>query len=143
MPISKTCLPDVNVWVALVFDGHVHHQAATRWFNPIQETIAFCRVTQMGFLRLISNPKVMGKAVLTQKQAWHHYDQLLEDPRITFLNEPSGLEPVWRSVMHSQVRSRSWTDAYLMAFATARDLTLVTFDRALQTATDSGVTILS
>ena len=32
------------------FDGHVHNQAAMDWFNNLQEdTIVFCRITQMGF----------------------------------------------------------------------------------------------
>jgi predicted nucleic acid-binding protein len=48
-----TCLPDVNVWLALTIAEHVHHAPAKRWFESQEhEQIAFCRVTQMGFLRL-------------------------------------------------------------------------------------------
>jgi predicted nucleic acid-binding protein len=45
-----TCLPDVNVWLALTVAEHVHHAAATQWFETLErEQIAFCRVTQTGF----------------------------------------------------------------------------------------------
>jgi predicted nucleic acid-binding protein len=26
-------LPDVNVWLALTFDSHIHHPAAKKWFD--------------------------------------------------------------------------------------------------------------
>jgi toxin-antitoxin system PIN domain toxin len=67
----KTCLPDINVWIALASDRHVHHEAAKSWFAGIEPGgTAFCRVTQMGFLRLTTNRHVMGADVVTQKEAW-------------------------------------------------------------------------
>jgi len=47
-------LPDVNVWIALAAEGHVHHVPAREWF-PAQPdaSIAYCRITQMGLLRLL------------------------------------------------------------------------------------------
>src|SRR5690348_8187772 len=131
MPTSKTYLPDVNVWLALAFDGHVHHPAAIRWFTTIEQPAAFCRVTQMGLLRLLTNRKVMGEEALTQKAAWTIYDQLQSDERVSILPEPAGLEEHWRHATH-QGNPWSWTDAYLLAFAKARDLTLATFDQAFK-----------
>jgi predicted nucleic acid-binding protein len=47
-----TCLADVNVWIALAAEHHFHHPAARRWFQALRgEKFAFCRITQMGFLR--------------------------------------------------------------------------------------------
>jgi predicted nucleic acid-binding protein len=47
-------LPDVNVWIALAAEGHVHHRPALHWFVAQPDaSIAFCRVTQMALLRLI------------------------------------------------------------------------------------------
>ena len=142
MPTSKTYLPDVNVWIALTFDGHVHHQAARRWLNEIEETVAFCRITQMGLLRLVTNRKVMGEAVLTQAQAWSDYDQFQKDPRVIFLNEPADLEDIWRGLTEQQNPKHSWTDAYLLAFAKARDLAIVTFDQALTSVQNPAVIVL-
>jgi predicted nucleic acid-binding protein len=59
-------LPDVNVWVALTFDSHPHHPSAKTWFDGLtDEPLFFCRMTQQGFLRLASNPKVAGTHALT------------------------------------------------------------------------------
>src|SRR5438067_1379564 len=99
MPTSKTYLPDVNVWLALSSRRHIHNQKAAVWLqNMGQDGIAFCRVTQMGLLRLLTNPKAMGIDVVSQAQAWKVYDQICEDSHVTFLGEPSGLPEAWRSL---------------------------------------------
>lgn len=55
-------LADVNVWIALAAAGHVHHSIALAWFEePQTSQILFCRITQMGLLRLLTNRKVMGE----------------------------------------------------------------------------------
>jgi hypothetical protein len=42
-------LPDINVWLALTFDSHVHHPAAKVWFDALaDEHCFFCRMTQQG-----------------------------------------------------------------------------------------------
>ena|ERR1700720_3128344 len=80
-----TCLPDVNVWIALTVAEHVHHGPAKQWFeSPEQEQIAFCRVTQMGFFRLLTNPRVMAGEALTPERAWNALDALCRDNRIFF-----------------------------------------------------------
>jgi predicted nucleic acid-binding protein len=39
-------LVDLNVWLALVYDGHVHHPVAISWFeHGGRESAAFCRIT--------------------------------------------------------------------------------------------------
>ena len=73
MPPSTTSLfPDINVWVALTYEGHVHHAVAAAWFADLQSnaTLAFCRFTQLGLLRLLTTTAVMGDEVMTQPQAW-------------------------------------------------------------------------
>ena len=49
MPPSTTLLfPDTNVWVALTYEGHVHHTTAATWFTelPPDVTLAFCRFSR-------------------------------------------------------------------------------------------------
>ena len=54
--MKKTLLPDINVWLALTFDSHIHHAAAKAWFDPLSDEVCyFCRLTQQGFLRLATN----------------------------------------------------------------------------------------
>ncbi len=86
-------LPDVNVWVAMTFDSHVHHPAAKHWFDGLADvSIRFCRMTQQGFLRLATNPKVVGPHALSMPVAWQAYDLYLSDSRIGWADEPPGVE---------------------------------------------------
>jgi uncharacterized protein len=63
--ISMIYLSDVNVWVAFASDWHVHHPVAKSWLEGLgTEQIAFCRITDLGFLRLLTNSRVMGEDVL-------------------------------------------------------------------------------
>ena len=94
-------LPDVNIWIALAAEGHVHHVPAREWFAAQPDaSVAFCRITQMGLLRLLTNSHVMGRAPRTIVQAWETFAQLRADRRLVFAIEPDGLapayDPVWR-----------------------------------------------
>jgi predicted nucleic acid-binding protein len=76
----------------------------------------------------------MGKdEVMTQGEAWAAYDRWLRDDRIGLLDEPSGLEAAFRALARLRhAAPKDWADSYLAAFASVSQLTLVTFDRALQ-----------
>jgi uncharacterized protein len=130
----KTSLPDINVWIALASDRHVHHEAARDWFGGVQTGgAAFCRVTQMGFLRLLTNRQVMGEDVVTQKEAWQVYQQLSRDQRAAFLPEPLNLEETWRRLTQGgATATNTWTDAYLAAFASLRGLQIVSLDHGFK-----------
>jgi toxin-antitoxin system PIN domain toxin len=129
--MKKMLLPDVNVWLALVFNAHVHHPLALAWFNSLtDETCHFCRLTQLGFLRLANNPKVFPNDAVSVAVAWQLYDTTLTDPRVSFAAEPAGLEAAWRQFTHGQQFSpKLWNDAYLAAFAQAGGHEVVTFDQ--------------
>jgi len=85
--------PDINVWIALAYDGHEHHHAAAVWFEGLNEEIAyFCRLTQLGFLRLLTHPTVMRRDVRSQAEAWAAYDALQTDERVSFQEEGDAAE---------------------------------------------------
>lgn len=138
-------LPDVNVWLALTFDSHVHHPAAKLWFDALSgELCFFCRTTQQGFLRLATNVKVFGQSALTLRQAWEKYDLLQSDAFVSYIDEPPGIEPFWRSYTNRQSYSpKVWIDGYLAAFARAANFELITFDRAFSQFQDTRYRILS
>ena len=140
-----TFLADVNVWLALSVIDHVHHEQALVWFHEAQDhDIVFCRVTQKGFLRLLTNPRIMGPDVFTASKAWETYDTLLRNAHIGFLPEPAGIEDHWRTQTQGPHSGPNfWTDAYLAAFAAAAELTIVTFDRALGRRKNVVVRLLS
>jgi len=132
----KSYFPDVNVWVALAYEGHQHHASATAWFAKLnEEAVYFCRFTQLGLLRLLTHPSVMRAEVRSRTEAWLTYDAFLRDERISFHPEgdPEQIESTFRRLTSSgRSLSQQWPDAYLAAFAHVSGLTLVTFDRGLR-----------
>jgi uncharacterized protein len=142
----KSYFPDLNVWVALTYGAHQHHGIAARWFNGLRsDTAGFCRVTQLGFLRLLTHPQVMGDEVRTQADAWKAYDLLAADARVVFYSEldPDAIEAGFRTLTAiSRPASQQWPDAYLAAFARSESLVLVTFDRALSKLAQPDVLLL-
>jgi toxin-antitoxin system PIN domain toxin len=123
-------LLDTNVWLAAVWARHSQHLKAKQWFDSEPGEIAFCRVTQMALLRLITNPAITLNEALTRRQAWNLMDHLLGDPRVRFLAEPQGLVSLWSAFSKKDDRSHLlWTDDYLAAFAHAASADLITFDR--------------
>ena len=141
-PSTTSLFPDINVWVALTYEGHVHHAVAAAWFAELRpdETLAFCRFTQLGLLRLLTTQAVMGDEVMTQPKAWAAYDRWLQDPRVTFVDEPPEIEPRFRSLTRRrQPATNDWADSFLAAFATVGDLKLVTFDRGLRAKARSAI----
>jgi hypothetical protein len=123
-------LLDVNVWLAAAWGRHVHHPAARRFVDAEEDELVFCRVTEMAFLRLVTNPAVTGSDTRTRRQAWDLLLALQADPRVRFLAEPRGLAPLWMAFSKRDDGSHLlWTDDYLAAFAQAADLDLVTLDR--------------
>jgi uncharacterized protein len=126
--------PDINVWLALSYQAHQHHQIARNWFESLSDSsrLCFCRISQLGLLRLLTTESVMKTEILTQSDAWRVYDQWLDDERIVFTDEPATLEPLFRAASHGgRPATKEWTDAYLAAFAESAGFQLVTFDRGL------------
>lgn len=139
-------LPDVNVWVALAFPAHAHHDSARAWFDgaPENRLCRYCRVTQMGFLRIANNPTAMGDSAVTQDQAWRLYDHFLSHRRVAFAEEPVGLEASWRQLTQGrQFSPKLWNDAYLAAFAQTAEYEVVTFDHGFAQYKDVHCTVLS
>ena len=138
-------LPDINVWLALVFEIHAHHVSARTWFERTGgKGCVFCRVTQQGFLRLATNPQVFGDDALTLGAAWKCYDTVVKMAPIRFAAETPELESVWRQYTTAETYSpKVWTDAYLAAFADTANLTLVSFDKGFRNFPNARAVILA
>lgn len=133
MPRSTPYLIDVNFWLALTVSNHDHHTAATSRFASLAAAQAvFCRPTQQGFLRLLTTAAAMDAQPLTMAAAWHCFDQLCVDERVSFVHEPKGLEIPWRQLSSTKQSSpKRWMDSYLTAFAATTGMRVLTFDTAL------------
>lgn len=122
-------LLDVNVWLAASWARHRHHEVAKRWVDQDEDELAFCRVTQMALLRLMTIPAITGRDALSRRAAWDAVDQMMVDSRVRFLAEPDTLVPLWKALSKKEDHDHLlWTDDYLAAFAQAIDADLVTLD---------------
>ncbi|MGE4428846.1 MAG: TA system VapC family ribonuclease toxin [Solirubrobacteraceae bacterium] len=123
-------LLDVNALVALAWDSHVHHVAMRTWFGARhRDGWATCPVTESGFVRVSSNPKVLpspigiaaAREVLGALRGLPGHRFLHDDVSITDDDVP-------RMTGHRQV-----TDAHLLVLARRHGMRLVTFDGPIET----------
>jgi uncharacterized protein len=138
-------LLDINVWLAMSFDQHAQYTPARAWFDsiPSDRKCYFCRITQLGFLRLATNPSVNPLQTQTMSAAWTVYDDARLDPRVDYASEPDGLEIEWRQRTQLGTFSQKvWNDGYLAAFALAGKYEFVTFDKGFKQFPGLSVTIL-
>ena len=111
---------------------HMHRRAALDWWEASDSQIGVTRFTQIGILRLLTTPAVMGGKPLGMDDAWGVHDRLFEDDRVVFVPEPVMVETGFRQYSAGRTASpKLWADAWLLALTRAADGTLVTFDRAL------------
>jgi toxin-antitoxin system PIN domain toxin len=133
-------LLDVNVWVALLDEAHVHHAQALAFVQRRQVKIATCPLVENGVIRILNLPGYSrygpaGFEAVQQKllqicadldhEFWSDSVSLLTESRVN-----------WSRVLgHNQI-----TDVYLLALAVANKACLVTLDHrvALSTVHEAG-----
>jgi uncharacterized protein len=127
---SDLILLDINVLLALAWPNHQFHAAASKRLEAAKERWATCALTELGFIRLSSNPAVIPTAT-TAAQAARLLAAMAADPRHVYLerlpsptHSASGFEQV--------LGSRQVTDAYLLALARRHRAVFVTFDTRLR-----------
>ena len=127
-------LLDVNALVALAWDSHVHHAAMRSWFAANSgDGWATCPITESGFVRVSSNPKVLpspigveaARAVVTALRGARGHRFLVDDVSIADSDVP-------RISGYRQV-----TDAHLLALARRRGVRVVTFDAGVLALADA------
>jgi uncharacterized protein len=123
-------LPDVNVWLALAVREHPHHAAAMAyWAEAAAARVCFCRVTMLGLVHLLTQPRLMGAAALDAHAALGLYERYMALPEIGLMAEPASTGAALRRFVQAGLPGRMLTDAYLAAFAVGGGLRLVSFDR--------------
>ncbi len=141
-------LPDVNVWVALSFSQHPHHDCAQRYWQStierhnasqaqnaeaIAEQIHFCRHTALGMARVLLQTSAILMQPLTLADAWATYQRYRLLPEVSFVGESrDGLEfdtAIGSFIAAQQALPiRFWTDLQLASLAHLHGLRVVTFD---------------
>ncbi|PJC02755.1 MAG: VapC toxin family PIN domain ribonuclease [Gallionellales bacterium CG_4_9_14_0_8_um_filter_59_50] len=130
-------LLDVNVLIALLDAGHIHHELAQSWLESnIEPGWASCPLTQNGCIRILSQPNYPAPLPaaqvaerLAEAAATSHHEFWVAD-----VNLLDGTSFDWKQVLgHRQV-----TDLYLLALAVRHDGRFVTFDRRINFGAVSG-----
>ena len=124
-------LPDLNVWLALSWPDHSHHQQAVHyWEQQAADQVLFCTVTALGLVRLVSQPKLMGVAVKNAAEASALLHALCQQPGVQLAEpEHNGWEVFHQLLRIAELPARLCTDAHLAALAIANGWRLVSFDR--------------
>jgi uncharacterized protein len=121
-------LLDVNVLLALVWPRHESYAAARGWFAKTgQHGWATNALTQLGVLRLLTNPSVT-HSVVSATNAFDALSRATNHPAHEFWSLDNtvlqGLETIARQVRGHQ----QWTDALLFWQAMEKGGVFVTFD---------------
>lgn len=131
MSASTVWLLDANLLIALTHSAHVHHAEAHAWFGArAKRRWATCALTQLAFVRLTSNPKVVGSEI-TPAEAMQALESMAAQPTHEYW--PDAPEPQTLATLQSAalVGHRQVTDAYLLGLAVLREQRLATLDRGL------------
>src|ERR1017187_8244842 len=130
--MTSLTFPDINVWLALVTSEHVHHASASRWWEQETNRIGFSRLTQLGFLRLMTTAAGGEGQTPAAGGGRGAQDPLFDDDRVAFIPEPTGIETRFRECASGRTAApKLWADAWLQTFAECAGGAMVTFDRAL------------
>ena len=129
---SRPLLLDVNVLLALVWPNHQFHRAARYRLERDEDRWATCALTQLGFVRLSSNPAVVGVAK-SPLEAASLLTVLVEDSRHFYLDSlPSPAAKPAMRMFEKILGNKQVTDAYLLSLAEGNDATLLSFDTRLR-----------
>ncbi len=132
----RVYLLDVNLLVALLWTNHEHHEAAVRWFRA-QRRLAWatCPLTQAGFVRVSSNPRILsdapspGKAIDVLEANLRHPGHRFWADDVPFAEAVAPFGELFSS--HQQT-----TDAYLFGLAIHKGGVLATFDAGISALVD-------
>jgi toxin-antitoxin system PIN domain toxin len=128
----KTALLDVNILTALLWPAHEHHGRAHRWFGCSGDAgWATCCLTQLGFVRIVSNPAFSSDA-LSPAAAVEPLAMNLSHGAHEFWTESRPVPAALRGMETGLQGYKQLTDAYLLALASRRNGALATFDRGVR-----------
>ena len=135
-------LPDVNLLLALAWPNHQFHGPARRWFGDHSGTWITCPLTQLGFVRLSSNPAFTPHAK-TPLEATLLLAAMTAHPDHRFLADSEAVaSQVFQHLANRLQGHKQVTDAYLVALAMSCRARLVTFDRRIEAICPVAGTVL-
>ena len=133
-------LLDVNVWVALLDEAHVHHAQALAFMHRRKVKIATCPLVENGVIRVLNLPGYSKLGPVGFQAVQQKLQQICADIDHEFWPDSVSLRDEkrvnWSRVLgHNQI-----TDVYLLALAAANTGCLVTLDHRVALSTVHGAT---
>ncbi len=113
-------LLDVNALLAAIIQHHPQHETANRWMKG--KALALCPISELGFIRVSTQPKAYNLAMAIAKAALNDF---VAKHGAEFL--PADLSA---SGIHAKTSDRV-TDTYLAELAARHKMKLATFDRGV------------
>jgi hypothetical protein len=129
LPKASRYLLDVNVFVALLAESHVHHQLVTKWFNASPHLHwAICSFTEAGFLR---NATASRPGQITMSEATAVLGTMAQHPGYHYLPITADWHGLCSPFFKRLYGTKQVTDAYLLGLAVREGMVLVTLDKAI------------
>ncbi len=134
-------LLDVNVWVALLDEAHVHHPQALGFMLRRKVKIATCPLVENGVIRVLNLPGYSKLGPVGFQAVQQKLQQICADIDHEFWPDSVSLRDEkrvnWSRVLgHSQI-----TDVYLLALAVANTGCLATLDHRVALSTVHGASV--
>ena len=128
-------LPDVNVWIALLDESHVHNGKAQDLMRRPRLRIATCPMIENAVLRILNLPGYSSFAPPGFQAVRGKLDEICKSLNHEFWPDDVSLRTDglvdWSRVLgHNQI-----TDVYLLALATAHNACLATLDHRVALST--------
>lgn len=130
-------LLDVNVLIALLDAGHVHHLRASKWLeHHIGDGWASCPLTQNGCLRIMAQPAYPQALPLAAVAA--RLAQATAHPAHAFVADDYSLLDVQQLDWPRMLGHRQITDSYLLGLAVRHGCRFVTLDARIRPSVVKG-----
>jgi len=130
-------LLDVNVLIALLDAGHVHHASATEWLGThLEQGWASCPLTQNGCIRILSQSAYPNRTPAAEVAA--RLAEATQHPAHHFWPDAVSLLSPGLMVWNNLLTGRHITDAYLLALAVKNHGVFVTLDQGIPLAAVQG-----
>lgn len=124
-------LLDVNILLSLLWEDFEGHSKVKSWFlSEGQNSFATCALTQAGFVRISSSPRVLPKPA-SMRDALEILALLTQAKGHIFWPLDSPLREATTFCADKLFGPSQLTDAYLLGLAIAKGGTLVTLDRGI------------
>ena len=124
-------IPDANVLLYASDKSSRHHSEAREWIErtlSAPEPVGFVLVALLAFIRIATNPRIMG-APLAVSEAFDQVEEWLAQPPATMLHPGGRHLAVCRNLLESSgTAGNLTTDAHLATIAIEHGAMLASFD---------------